>query len=101
MSFCSQGNIRVVQFVFFEYFGIERRGGYFDNYGIIRGIMQNHLFQILVLFAIETPDSLDVEDIRNEKVKVLYSMKPPQLENVIIGRYTSHTKGRCYIPSPH
>ena len=49
MSFCSQGNIRVVQFVFFEYFGIERRGGYFDNYGIIRGIMQNHLFQILIL----------------------------------------------------
>lgn len=90
-----------MQFVFFEDFGIERRGGYFDNYGIIRGIMQNHLFQILVLFAMETPNILDAKDIRNEKVKVLCSMKPPQLENVIIGRYTSHTKGMCYIPSPH
>lgn len=75
--------------------------GYLDNYGIIRGIMQNHLFQILVLFAMETLDSLDAKDIINEKVKVLCSMKPLQLENVIIGRYTSHTKGRCYIPNPH
>jgi hypothetical protein len=45
---------------------------YFDNYGIIRDIMQNHLLQILVLFAMETPVSLDVEDIRNEKVSYGY-----------------------------
>ena len=41
---------------------------YFDSYGIIRDIMQNHLLQILALFAMETPVSLDAEDIRNEKV---------------------------------
>ena len=41
---------------------------YFDHYGIIRDIMQNHLLQILALFAMETPVSLDAEDIRNEKV---------------------------------
>lgn len=41
---------------------------YFDNYGIVRDIMQNHLLQILALFAMETPVSLDAEDIRNEKV---------------------------------
>lgn len=41
---------------------------YFDNYGIIRDIMQNHLLQILALFAMETPVSLAAEDIRNEKV---------------------------------
>jgi glucose-6-phosphate 1-dehydrogenase len=41
---------------------------YFDGYGIIRDIMQNHLLQILALFAMETPISLDAEDIRNEKV---------------------------------
>lgn len=44
---------------------------YFDNYGIIRDIMQNHLLQILALFAMETPVSLDAEDIRNEKVILL------------------------------
>lgn len=41
---------------------------YFDHYGIIRDIMQNHLLQIVALFAMETPVSLDAEDIRNEKV---------------------------------
>jgi hypothetical protein len=41
---------------------------YFDSYGIIRDIMQNHLLQILALFAMETPISLEAEDIRNEKV---------------------------------
>lgn len=49
-----------------DYFGFAPR--YFDNYGIIRDIMQNHLLQILTLFAMETPVSLDAEDIRNEKV---------------------------------
>lgn len=44
---------------------------YFDNYGIIRDIMQNHLLQILALFAMEPPVSLDAEDIRNEKVYTL------------------------------
>lgn len=46
---------------------------YFDNYGIIRDIMQNHLLQILALFAMETPVSLDAEDIRNEKVLNYFS----------------------------
>jgi len=48
---------------------------YFDHYGIIRDIMQNHLLQILALFAMETPVSLAAEDIRNEKVKVLNVME--------------------------
>ena len=41
---------------------------YFDNYGIIRDIMQNHLLQLVALFAMEPPVSLDAEDMRNEKV---------------------------------
>uniref|UniRef100_A0A453NHA3 glucose-6-phosphate dehydrogenase (NADP(+)) n=1 Tax=Aegilops tauschii subsp. strangulata TaxID=200361 RepID=A0A453NHA3_AEGTS len=64
----SRDYIRNVQLIFSEDFGTEGRGGYFDNYGIIRDIMQNHLLQILALFAMETPVSLAAEDIRNEKV---------------------------------
>ncbi|KAL5717471.1 hypothetical protein ACHQM5_010465 [Ranunculus cassubicifolius] len=95
----SRQYIRNVQFLFSEDFGTEGRGGYFDNYGIIRDIMQNHLLQILALFAMETPVSLDAEDIRNEKVKVLRSMKPLELENVVIGQYKSHTKGGVTYPA--
>ncbi|MBA0613837.1 hypothetical protein Godav_014195, partial [Gossypium davidsonii] len=91
--------IRNVQIIFSEDFGTEGRGGYFDNYGIIRDIMQNHLLQILALFAMETPVSLDAEDIRNEKVKVLRSMRPMRLEDVVIGQYKSHSKGGVTYPS--
>ncbi|CAN6471846.1 unnamed protein product [Victoria cruziana] len=94
----SRQYIRSVQLIFSEDFGTEGRGGYFDSYGIIRDIMQNHLLQILALFAMETPVSLDAEDIRNEKVKVLRSMRPLQLDNVVIGQYKSHTKGAYTYP---
>ncbi|KAF5449301.1 hypothetical protein F2P56_029764 [Juglans regia] len=95
----SRQYIRNVQLIFSEDFGTEGRGGYFDNYGIIRDIMQNHLLQILALFAMETPVSLAGEDIRNEKVKVLRSMRPLQLENVVVGQYKSHIKGGVTYPA--
>ncbi|CAK9144344.1 unnamed protein product [Ilex paraguariensis] len=95
----SRQYIRNVQLIFSEDFGTEGRGGYFDNYGIIRDIMQNHLLQILALFAMETPVSLDAEDIRNEKVKVLRSMRPLQLEDVAIAQYKSHTRGGVTYPA--
>ncbi|KAL7216442.1 hypothetical protein ACSBR1_028392 [Camellia fascicularis] len=95
----SRNYIRNVQLIFSEDFGTEGRGGYFDNYGIIRDIMQNHLLQILALFAMETPVSLDAEDIRNEKVKVLRSMRPLQLEDVIVGQYKGHSKGNNTYPA--
>lgn len=98
MPLWSRNYIRNVQFIFSEDFGTEGRGGYFDNYGIIRDIMQNHLLQMLALFAMETPVSLDAEDIRNEKVKVLRSIRPLQLEDVMVGQYKGHTKGGRTYP---
>ncbi|XP_059449092.1 glucose-6-phosphate 1-dehydrogenase, chloroplastic-like isoform X2 [Corylus avellana] len=95
----SRNCIRNVQLIFSEDFGTEGRGGYFDSYGIIRDIMQNHLLQILALFAMESPVSLDAEDIRNEKVKVLRSMRPLQLEDVVVGQYKGHSKGGKSYPA--
>ncbi|KAL7606911.1 glucose-6-phosphate 1-dehydrogenase, chloroplastic [Lactuca sativa] len=95
----SRQYIRNVQFIFAEDFGTEGRGGYFDNYGIIRDIMQNHLLQMLAIFAMETPVSLDAEDIRNEKVKVLRSMRPLRLDDVVVGQYKSHTRGGVKYPA--
>ncbi|XP_010939238.1 glucose-6-phosphate 1-dehydrogenase, chloroplastic isoform X1 [Elaeis guineensis] len=95
----SRKYIRNVQLIFSEDFGTEGRGGYFDNYGIIRDIMQNHLLQILALFAMETPVSLDAEDIRNEKVKVLRSMRTLKLDDVVVGQYKGHTKGGKSYPA--
>uniref|UniRef100_A0A7S3VJR9 Glucose-6-phosphate 1-dehydrogenase n=1 Tax=Dunaliella tertiolecta TaxID=3047 RepID=A0A7S3VJR9_DUNTE len=83
----SRQYIRNVQVIFSEDFGTEGRGGYFDRYGIIRDVMQNHLLQIVALFAMEPPVSLDGEAIRNEKVKVLQSMSQVALEDVTLGQY--------------
>ncbi|KAF5825490.1 hypothetical protein DUNSADRAFT_9324 [Dunaliella salina] len=54
----SRQYIRNVQVIFSEDFGTEGRGGYFDRYGIIRDVMQNHLLQIVALFAMEPPSAL-------------------------------------------
>ncbi|KAL4581546.1 hypothetical protein LXL04_006069 [Taraxacum kok-saghyz] len=83
-------NIASVQIVFKEDFGTEGRGGYFDQYGIIRDILQNHLLQVLCLVAMEKPVSLNPEHIRDEKLKVLESMLPIIDEEVVIGQYEGY-----------
>lgn len=85
--------IRNVQIVFSEPFGTDGRGGYFDQYGIIRDIMQNHLLQVLALFAMEPPVSMSAEDIRTEKVKVLKSMRQISMDDVVIGQYAKSKRG--------
>eukprot|EP00727_Mastigamoeba_balamuthi_P014825 m51a1_g9969 putative glucose-6-phosphate 1-dehydrogenase (561) ;mRNA; r:94911-96943 len=70
--------------------GVAGRAGYFDHYGIIRDIMQNHLLQILTLVAMETPVSLSAEDIRDEKVKVLRCVAPVSAEDVVVGQYEGY-----------
>ncbi|KAJ5692561.1 hypothetical protein N7462_001984 [Penicillium macrosclerotiorum] len=76
-----------VQITFKEPFGTEGRGGYFDEFGIIRDVMQNHLLQVLTLLAMERPISFSSEDIRDEKVRVLRAMDAIEPKNVIIGQY--------------
>ena len=79
-----------VVITFKEDIGTQGRGGYFDSFGIIRDVMQNHLLQILTLVAMEKPPSLSAEDIRNEKVKVLKSVSPIKLEDCVLGQYVGN-----------
>ena len=93
----SRQYIKSVQIIFSEDFGTEGRGGYFDHYGIIRDVIQNHLLQIVALFAMEQPVSLDAEDIRNEKVKVLRSIERLNIDDVVLGQYSKRqTRGHTY-----
>ncbi|URE28542.1 glucose-6-phosphate 1-dehydrogenase [Musa troglodytarum] len=86
----NRDNIDSIQIVFREDFGTEGRGGYFDEYGIIRDIIQNHLLQVLCLVAMEKPVSLYPEHIRDEKVKVLQSVIPIKFEEVVLGQYEGY-----------
>lgn len=65
-----------VQITVSEKLGVGNRGGYYEEAGAIRDMVQNHLLQVLSLVAMEPPVSLDAEPIRDEKVKVLKSIRP-------------------------
>ena len=87
-------HIANVMITFKEDIGTEGRGGYFDEFGIIRDVMQNHLLQIFSLVAMEPPVSLNAEHVRDEKVKVLRSAQPIGLEDVVIGQYVKDPTGK-------
>merc|ERR1712029_1288157 len=82
-------HIASITITFKEPFGTEGRGGYFDEFGIIRDVMQNHLLQVLSILTMERPVSFSSEDIRDEKVKVLRYIPPITKEDVIIGQYAA------------
>ena len=96
--------IRRVEILWKEDIGLEGRGGYFDQYGIIRDVMQNHLLQILALVAMEPPRHLDAANIGTEKVKVLRCVPPLELETVVLGQYRETVRdGRrfpAYVDDP-
>jgi len=84
--------VRSVHISVHEAVGVEGRGAYFEEAGILRDMVQNHLFQLLTLTAMEPPVAFEAESIRDEKVKVLRSLKPvrpDEVSKVIVrGQYT-------------
>ncbi len=75
-------NIDHVQITVAESVGVEGRWGYYDQYGAMRDMIQNHLMQLLCLIAMEPPCSLDANSVRDEKVKVLRSLRPIDNTNI-------------------
>ena len=69
-------SIEQVQITVAETVGVEDRWSYYNEYGAIRDMVQNHVLQLLTLVAMEPPASLDPDSVRNEKVKVLRSLRP-------------------------
>jgi glucose-6-phosphate 1-dehydrogenase len=65
-----------VQITHSETLGVAKRGGFYDGAGALRDMIQSHLFQLLALTAMETPAAMDSESLRDEKVKVLKSVRP-------------------------
>jgi glucose-6-phosphate 1-dehydrogenase len=91
-----------VQLIVAEQIGIENRGAYYDQAGALRDIMQNHMFQLLCLVAMEPPISFDGEAVRDEKVKVLHAIKPMSPEQIlnctVRGQYGPGTVDGTRVP---
>lgn len=83
-------NVSIVRITFKENINVAGRAGYFDGYGIIRDVMQNHLLQLLTLVLMEAPASLNPEDVRDEKVKVLKQFRAVRREDCVVGQYNGY-----------
>ena len=82
-----------VQITIAEEIGVEERGEFYDRTGALRDMLQNHLLQLLCMVAMEPPSSLAEDAVRDEKLKVLKSLKPFSVEDVLAktvrGQYRS------------
>ncbi|MFN5909927.1 MAG: glucose-6-phosphate dehydrogenase [Bacteroidota bacterium] len=85
-------NIENIQITVSESIGVEQRAGYYNNTGALLDMVQNHLLQLLCLVAMEPPASLDADSVRNEKLKVLQSVRMFSAQtltgNIVRGQYT-------------
>jgi glucose-6-phosphate 1-dehydrogenase len=78
----SRDSVDHVQITVSESLGVGQRGGYYEEAGALRDMVQNHLVQVLALVTMEPPVSLEAESVRDEKVKLLKSIRPIRTENV-------------------
>jgi glucose-6-phosphate 1-dehydrogenase len=72
-----------VQLTVAETVGVEDRGNYYETAGVLRDMIQNHLFQLLALVAMEPPISFAADAVRDEKVKVLQAIRPMTAEQIL------------------
>ena len=81
-----------VQITVAESTGVGSRAGYFDTSGVVRDMFANHLLQLVTLTAMEAPYAFNAESVRDEKMKVLKSLRPMKgieaLKNTVRGQYT-------------
>ena len=78
-----------VQITMTEPMGVEGRGGFYEEAGVIRDVFQNHLLQLLALVAMEPPARWDAISVRNEKVKVFQAMACLDLKSSVLAQYTA------------
>jgi glucose-6-phosphate 1-dehydrogenase len=91
-----------VQITNAEAIGVEGRGGYYDTAGVLRDMIQNHVFQVLSLVAMEPPISLGANAVRDEKIKAMQAVHPisPDKVNefVVRGQYTAGAVAGKHVP---
>ncbi len=83
-------HIASVQITMAESSGIDGRGGFYDDVGALRDVVQNHLLQLVTLLAMEPPVSVDAEALSDEKVKVLRAIETVEAGDAVRGQYAGY-----------
>ncbi len=98
----NSSNIDNVQITVAETVGLEGRWGYYDDSGALRDMIQNHVLQLLALVAMEPPHLFEPNEVRNEKTKVLRSLRPLTAAtagaNTVRGQYAAGSAGGAAVP---
>ncbi len=81
-----------VQITLAENFGVKGRGAFYETAGCLRDVIENHLFQIVALLAMEPPADRDFGAVHNEKAKVFQAMRPLKPEDLVRGQYAGYRK---------
>ncbi|HEV2428943.1 MAG TPA: glucose-6-phosphate dehydrogenase [Thermoplasmata archaeon] len=97
-SVWNRDRIDHVEITVAEDLGVEHRAAYYDRTGALRDMVQSHLAQLLSLTAMEVPSSLEADQVRNEKVKVLRSIAPIRDEDIVLGQYGPGHLGARRVP---
>lgn len=81
-----------VQITLAEDFGVKGRGVFYESAGCLRDVVQNHLFQIVALLAMEPPAYQGYGAVHSEKAKVFQAMRPLQMDDMVCGQYAGYRK---------
>jgi glucose-6-phosphate 1-dehydrogenase len=81
-----------VQITLSEDFGVQNRGAFYETAGCLRDVIQNHLFQIVALLAMEPPATRDFGAVHSEKAKVFQAMRPLRPNDLVRGQYAGYRK---------
>ncbi|HEV3300978.1 MAG TPA: glucose-6-phosphate dehydrogenase [Planctomycetaceae bacterium] len=82
--------VESVQITMAENFGVEGRGAFYEEAGVIRDVIENHMFQVLANLAMEPPIGDDAESVRDEKVKVLRAIPPLDPHRIVRGQFRGY-----------
>src|SRR5262249_12274017 len=82
--------ISSVQITMAENFGIQGRGGLYDEVGAVRDVVQNHLLQVLALLTMDAPVKTDAETMRDEKIRLFKAIRPIQPSDVVRGQFRGY-----------
>lgn len=98
-----RGHVRDVQITVAETLGVEGRGEFYDHTGALRDMVQNHLLQLLCIIAMEAPTHNTADAVRDEKLKVLRSLRvlsgEAVFKNTVRGQYRSGAIGNEVVPA--
>lgn len=86
----NRDRVESIQVTMAERFGVEGRGGFYEEVGAIRDVVQNHLLQVVALLTMEAPVSTDPESLRDEQAKALKAVRPLTGRSLVRGQYSGY-----------